>query len=68
MEEIKKDLKEIRRDVTDIKTDVARNTVSLDHHIKRTALAEDRIMRLEYWMLGLLATILAGVVIRLIVL
>lgn len=53
-------LKEIHLDVKEIKPQVIRNTVSLEHHIKRTDLAEQRITKLEYWLLGLLAALLVA--------
>lgn len=55
--EIKADVKEIKSSVAGIQLQVERNTVSLDHHIKRTDLNEDRIKTMEQWTLGLLAAI-----------
>lgn len=56
MDTIKEDLKAIRADVSAIKTDVAVNTKSLDHHIARTEIAERRLEKLEYVLIGLLAS------------
>ena len=53
MQEIKEDLKIIRTDLAEIKRDVAINTVSLNHHIKRSDMNEDRIQKLEYTFIGI---------------
>ena len=58
IKEIKADVKEISKDITLIKTVLATNTSSLDLHIKRTDLAEQRISKIEYWLLGMLASII----------
>ena len=59
--ELKADIKDIKSDVVEIKQHVAKNTVSLDHHIKRTDLNEERIQKIEYWLLGLLSAVLVAV-------
>lgn len=43
MEEIKQKIDKIQEDIVDIKITLERNTVSLEEHIKRTALAEERV-------------------------
>lgn len=53
MQEIKDDLKAIRSDVSSIKVDVARNTLSLEHHIARSDASEARILYLERLFIGL---------------
>jgi predicted methyltransferase len=58
--EIKQDVKDIKKDVTSIKEDIARNTVSLETHMKRTELNEDRIQKMEYFMLGGLMAIIVA--------
>lgn len=62
MEELKKDIKEIKSDISEIKIAVAGNSVSLDHHIKRTDLSERRIESIEKWQLGLITAALIAVV------
>lgn len=60
--EIKQDVKEIKSDIGVIKETLVKNTTSLDHHIKRTDLNEERIQKVEYWLLGLLSTMLVGMI------
>lgn len=52
MQEIKEDLKAIRGDVNSIKIDVARNTVSLEHHVKRTDLLQNLVIALILCVVG----------------
>jgi hypothetical protein len=64
------DLKEIRSDIREMKDVLIRNTVSLEAHIRRTDLAEDRIEKLEKYHLGFLVSaiaLLAGILGRLLV-
>lgn len=67
MQEIKNDLKAIREDISDIKTDVAKNTIALDHHIKRTDVSERRLEKLEYSLIGLLVTVIGAALIKLVI-
>lgn len=62
LDEIRSDVKEIKTAVGQISIDVAKNTLSLDHHIQRTEANERRIQQVETWLLGLLAAILAAIV------
>lgn len=52
MQEIKEDLKAIKSDVNSIKLDVARNTVSLEHHVKRTDLLQNLVVALILCVVG----------------
>lgn len=67
MEEFKEDLKAIRTDVSAIKTDVAKNTVSLDSHMRRTDANEARITFLERACISLLFVAVIGGVIKLLI-
>lgn len=62
IKELKADVKEISKDITDIKVILGANTTSLSEHIKRTTLAEQRIDKIENWLLGLLAAILLAII------
>jgi hypothetical protein len=62
MQDLKDDIKAIRTHMSEVRVDIARNTVSLEHHVKRTDLAEQRIIRVENWLLGLLSTLIISVV------
>ncbi len=64
MQEIKSDLKEIKKEIQHVHVVMARNTASLEIHVKRTDAAEDRITKLEYWTLGLLGSIVVAVIIK----
>ena len=63
MDEIKDDLKAIRSHVSEIKTSIAVIQSDVGHHIKRTDLAENRISRIENWLLGLLSAIVVGLIV-----
>jgi hypothetical protein len=63
MQEIKDDLRAIRADISEIKIDVARNTESLDHHIKRTDLLE----RILLIIIGAIVTGFLGIVVKVLV-
>jgi hypothetical protein len=58
---------DIRKDLQEIKETLIRNTVSLEEHIKRTTLAEARIEKLEKYQIGFLASLLIGLMIRLLI-
>ena len=60
MNEIKEDLKAIRADVTAIKVDVAKNTTSLDHHIRRTDMLQHIVTALIICILGACIKLLVG--------
>jgi hypothetical protein len=71
MEDLKDDIKEIRKDVKEIRSmlpliqiDVAQNAKGLELHMERTALNERRIETIEKWSLGLMASLLAAVILR----
>lgn len=64
MNEIKQDLKDIKTDILEIKITTAANTASLEAHMSRTELNERRVEKLEKWHFGLLATILAAIIIK----
>jgi hypothetical protein len=53
------ELKEVRDDIREIKDVLIRNTVSLEEHMKRSELSEQRIDRLEKYHLGFLTTAVA---------
>ena len=61
IKEIKSDVKEIRVDVVVIKETMAVNTANLQAHMRRTDLNEARLAKLEYWLIGLLTTLLVAV-------
>ena len=63
MNEIKDDLRAIRSHVSEIKTSIAVIQSDVGHHIKRTDLAENRISRIENWLLGLLSAIVVGLIV-----
>lgn len=65
MQEIKDDLKAIRTDVNSIKTDIAKNTLSLEHHMARTEASEARITFLERACISLLFVAVIGGIIKL---
>jgi hypothetical protein len=68
--EIKSDIKEIKSDVKTISQILDKNTASLIIHEARTTLAEKRIERFENgarWILGLIATSVLSVLIKLLV-
>lgn len=66
LKEIKTDIKEIKKNVNEIHLVLARNTQSVEHHVKRSDLSEARIYRVEQWLLGLLSALVIGIIIRLI--
>lgn len=61
MDELKQDVKELRQEIRDIAVTLARNTGTLEVHIRRTDLAEERITQVERWLLGTLGAILLAV-------
>ena len=67
MHDITDDVKAIRNDLSDIKVDVARNTVSLEHHIARTDVAERRLEKLEMVFISLAVIGVLGGVIKLLI-
>lgn len=58
------DLKEINKTLKRIDEHLLRNTISLDHHIKRTELAEKRIEGLELWLRGAMTAIIIGLILN----
>lgn len=62
--EIREDLKIIKADVSEIKVTLAVNTKSLETHMLRTEMSERRIEKLEYVLIGLLATAIGAAVIK----
>lgn len=65
MQEFKDDLKIIKSHLVELRVDVAKNTVSLDHHIARTDAAERRLEKLEYILIGSIVVGIAGGLIKL---
>lgn len=58
IKELHEDVKEIKTDLKAVSLTLERNTASLEHHVKRTDMAEERIKRVETWILGFLGSIL----------
>jgi hypothetical protein len=54
------DIKEIKRDVKDIGLNTARNTTSLELHMKRTEANEERIKQVERYVMGILMAFLSA--------
>lgn len=74
LEDVKDRLKDLHRtlDKLDSKLDslvenTIKNTISLEQHIARTELNESRIEKLEYWLLGLLGSLLVAVIAKFII-
>ncbi len=68
IQEIKADVKEIKTEVKVISEKLLRNTVSLEVHEYRTTLAETRLDRYESqskWVLGLIAALVSGILLKL---
>lgn len=63
-DEIRGSLKDIKDDLTFLKVETAKNTVSLDTHMRRTAASEARITYLERIFMGLTAVAVLGGVIK----
>lgn len=60
---------EIKRDIKEIKDTLVRNTTSLEVHIARTLLAEQRLDALELyhrWMLGLVVSSLVSIALKIV--
>lgn len=47
LKEIRDDVKEIRNDIGDIKITMARNTDSLEYHIRRTDILESKVTEVD---------------------
>jgi septal ring factor EnvC (AmiA/AmiB activator) len=68
LSEVKEDLREIKSDVKAISETLIRNTASLEVHVKRTDMLEDRIETYETqvkWVLGIIATTVMSILVRL---
>jgi len=65
MDDIREDLKRISTELTTIKVIMAANTATLEEHVKRTELAETRIQRLEYLLIGMLASVCVASIVKL---
>ncbi len=61
MQEVKETLKGITQSQARVEIDIAMIKVDIGHHIKRTDLADARIVRIENWMLGLASALLVAV-------
>jgi len=61
LKEIKADVKEVKNHLRDVSITLARNTASLEIHVKRTDLNEARIAKVENWILGALGAILLAI-------
>lgn len=66
MDDIRQDVKEIKNQVLELVKQGASNTAILEYHVKRTDLNESRIAKLEYWLLGILASGVIGLALKLI--
>lgn len=60
LKELRDDVKEIRKDMVHVKETLVRNTVSLEHHVARTDLAEARIGKLEKYLLMIVVMMAAA--------
>ena len=60
IEKVQEELHEIKHELKTMNITLARNTASLEIHIKRTEANEARINRIEGWTVGLLVSILAA--------
>lgn len=60
--ELKADVREIKSEIKSISGTLIRNTSSLETHMSRTDANEDRIERVENWLVGLLISILIALV------
>lgn len=65
--DIKDDVKAIREDIGAIKVTLAVNTVSLTAHMARTEIAERRLEKLEYVLIGIAAVGVLGGVVKLLI-
>lgn len=63
-DEIKNDLKDIKSDLVFIRVEVAKNSISLDNHMKRTEINERRLEKLEYALIGLLVTVVGACLVK----
>lgn len=61
------DIKAIRSDIGEIKTTLAVNTASLTAHMARTEIAERRLEKLEYCLIGLSVVAVLGGVVKLLI-
>lgn len=61
VQRIIQDVQEVRQDVKQLLVQSAENKVTLSEHMRRTELNEDRIKKLEYWILGFLGAGLLAV-------
>ena len=41
-----------------------KNTINLEQHMQRTELNEDRIKKLEYWLIGLLGALVVATIVK----
>ncbi len=67
MKEIKDDLKHIKSELVFIRVETAKNSVSLENHMARTAASEKRLEKLEYVLIGLFASAVFGGLIKLLI-
>lgn len=62
LQEVKSDVKELRKDVIELKVLAAENTVSLNTHMSRTRLNEERIKQVENWLLGIFSSLVLAAI------
>lgn len=65
MEDLKKAIAHLDVKVDRIIEVAIKNTASLEEHMKRTELNEERIAKLEYYILGLLGSGILGILFKL---
>lgn len=58
--ELKSDVKEIRKDIVEIKQTLAKNTVVLEEHARRTTASENRLEKMEYVLVGFMCSLVVG--------
>jgi hypothetical protein len=59
-----KNLKDVAKTLKRIDEHLLRNTIALEHHIKRTDLSEKRIESMELWLRGSLTAIVIGLIVN----
>lgn len=62
MDEIKEDIRAIRASQSKTEIDIAVIKTDINHHIKRTDLAEARITRAENWSMGIFSAIAIAII------
>lgn len=65
MDDIRERLTDISKDIKELRVESTKNSVTLETHMLRTDLNEQRILFMERWLLGILASVLVAALIRL---